>query len=50
MSNIKFYNDRYRRFKYDFKDFIVNKKRSNYLIKKNISLSVPKRYSLFHSY
>ena len=51
MSNIKFYNDRYWRFKYDFKDFIIDKKRSNHSIEKeNISLSVLKGYNLFCSY
>ncbi len=51
MSNVKFYNNRYRRFKCDFKDFIIDKGRSNYLMeRKNISLSVSKGYNLFYNY
>ncbi len=51
MSNIKFYNDKYRRFKYNLKDSIVNKRRSNHPIKrKNINLSILKRYSLLYNY
>ena len=50
-SNVKFYSDRYWRFRYDFKDFIVDEKRFNYPIeRKGINLSVLKRYSLFCSY
>ncbi len=51
MSNIKFFNNKYQRFKYNLKDSIVNKRKPNYPIKKeNIGLSVPKRYSFFYSY
>ncbi len=40
MSNIKFYNDKYRQFKYNLRNFIVNKKRPNHSIKReNISLT-----------
>ncbi len=49
--NIKFYNDKYRRFKYNFKDFIIDEERFNYLIEKeDISLSVLKGYNLLCSY
>ncbi len=51
MSNIKFHSNGYRRFKYDFKDSIVNEGRSNYPIeKKGIGLSVSKGYSLLRNY
>ena len=46
MSNVKFYNNKYRRFKYNFKDFIIDKKKSNYPMKReNINLSVLKGYN-----
>ncbi len=49
--NVKFYNDKYRRFKYNFKDFIINERKPNYPIKKeNINLSVLKEYSFFYNY
>ncbi len=51
MLNIKFYNDRYRRFKNNFKDFIIDEKKFNHPIKRrNISLSILKKYSFFYSY
>jgi len=51
MLNVKFYSDKYRWFRYDFKDSIVDERRFNYpMEKKGISLSVPKGYSLFYSY
>ncbi len=51
MLDVKFHSDRYRQFKYDFKDFIVNEKKLNYPMKReNIGLSVLKRYSLFYNY
>ncbi len=47
MLNVKFYSDRYRRLRYNLKDFMVDERRSNYLMKKGgIGLSVPKGYSL----
>ncbi len=50
-SNVKFHNDRYRQFKYNLKDFIIDKRRPNYPIEKEgISLSVLKEYSLLRSY
>ncbi len=51
MLNVKFYNDRYRRFKCNLKDFIIDKRRSNHPIKKeDINLSVPKEYSFLYNY
>ena len=51
MLNVKFYNDGYRRFRCDFKDFIVDEGRFNYPMKRRgIGLSVPKGYSFFCSY
>ncbi len=51
MLNVKFYSDRYRQFRYDLRDSIVDKRRFNHPIKKeNIDLFIPKRYSLFRSY
>ncbi len=50
-SNIKFYNNRYQRFKYNLKDSIVDKRRLNHPIKKEvINLSVLKGYNLFYNY
>ncbi len=49
--NIKFYNNKYRRFKYDLKDSIINERRPNHPIKKrSIGLSVLKGYSLFRNH
>ncbi len=51
MSNVKFHNDRYRRFRYDFKDSIVDETKLNHPIEKeSISLFVLKGYNLLCSY
>ncbi len=48
MSDVKFHNDKYRQFKYNFKDSIVNKRRFNHPIEReSIGLSISKEYNLF---
>ncbi len=51
MLDIKFYSNKYRRFRYNLKDFIIDERRPNYPIeRKNIGLSVLKGYSLLYNY
>jgi len=51
VSNVKFHSNRYWQSRYNFRDFMVDKRRFNYPIeKKDMSLSVSKRYNLFRNY